>query len=296
MPGRLGGGRGTGVEMAGQISELARRTLPGGFRNIDPSRARIVLLDAAPEVLGSFGDKLSRKAAEHLSAMGVELQLGAKVVGLDPTGVEVEDDAGRRRIPAFCKIWAAGVAGSPLGRQLATQSGAPLDRVGRVQVQPDLTLPGHPEVFVVGDMATLDELPGIAQVAIQGGRHAAAQIVGALGGQASTPFVYHDKGSMAAVSRLYALVQIGRLQLAGRLAWLMWLGVHLVYIVGFKNRFTTVFDWTVNLLSPERSERTTTSQQVVARTALRRLDAVTAAVAGADPGGPLPRERQPSDR
>ncbi len=273
----------TGVEMAGQISELARRTLPGGFRTIDPSRARIVLVDAVPQVLNGFGDRLSRKAAEHLTGMGVELQLGTKVVGLDATGVDVEDATGRRRIPSFCKIWAAGVAGSPLGRQLAAQSGAGLDRAGRVQVEPDLTLPGHPEVYVVGDMVALDDLPGIAQVAIQGGRHAAAQIVRTLDGQLPTPFAYHDKGSMAAVSRLYALVRIGRLQLAGRVAWLAWLGVHLVYIVGFKNRFTTVFDWTVNLLSPERSERTTTSQQVVARTALQRLGVVTAAGDGNDP-------------
>jgi len=275
----------TGVEMAGQIAELSRRTLPGGFRTIDPSQARIVLLDAAPIVLSGFGDKLSRKAAEHLASMGVDLQLGAKVVGLDATGVEVEDGAGHRRIPSFCKIWAAGVAASPLGAQLANQSGAKLDRAGRVQVEPDLTLPGHPEVFVVGDMMALDGLPGIAQVAIQGGRHAAAQIVGRLDGRPGAAFAYKDKGSMAAVSRLYALVRIGRIQLAGRLAWLMWLGVHLVYIVGFKNQFVTVFHWTVNLLSPERSERTTTSQQVVARTALSRLEAVKAALADADGGG-----------
>jgi len=271
------GGGPTGVEMAGQISELASRTLPGGYRSIDPSKARVVLVDAVPAVLAGFGDKLSRQAAEHLRGMGVELQLETKVVGVDATGVEVEDEQGRRRIPSFCKIWAAGVAASTLGQQLAAQSGVGLDRAGRVQVEPDLTLRGHPEVFVVGDMMALDDLPGIAQVAIQGGRHAAAQIVGSLDGQPGRPFAYHDKGSMAAVSRLYALVRVGRLQLAGRLAWLLWLGVHLVYIVGFKNQFVTVFHWTVNLLSPERSERTTTSQQVVARTALQRLEAVAAA-------------------
>jgi NADH dehydrogenase len=268
----------TGVEMAGQISELARRTLPGGFRSIDPSQAHVVLLDAAPTMLGGFGDTLSHKAAEHLKSMGVQIHLDTKVVNLDSTGVEVEDASGRRRIPAFCKIWAAGVAGSPLGKQLADQSGAELDGVGRVKVNPDLTLPGHPEVFVVGDMATLDELPGIAQVAIQGGRHAATQIQRQLEGRPVTDFAYHDKGSMAAVSRLYALVRIGPLRLAGRIGWVMWLVVHLVYIVGFKNRFTTVFDWTVNLLSPERSERTTTSQQVVARTALQKLEAVKGAI------------------
>ncbi len=269
----------TGVEMAGQISELARRTLPGGFRSIDPSRAHVVLLDAAPAVLGGFGERLSRKCAEHLRSMGVDLQLGAKVVGLDATGVDVEDESGHRRIPSFCKIWAAGVSGSPLGQQLAAQSGAGLDRAGRVQVEADLTLPGHPEVFVVGDMIALDDLPGIAQVAIQGGRHAAAQIERSIDGRPRTTFAYHDKGSMAAVSRLYALVKVGRLQLSGRIAWLLWLGVHLVYIVGFKNQLFTVFHWTVNLLSPERSERTTTAQQVVARTALQRLEVVRSVTA-----------------
>ncbi len=261
----------TGVEMAGQISELARRTLPGGYRNIDPSLARVVLVDAAPAVLGGFGDKLSRKAAEHLRSMGVELQLGAKVVNVDATGVEVVEESGdRRRIPSLCKIWAAGVTGSPLGEQLAEQSGASLDRVGRVLVQPDLTLPGHPEVFVVGDMMALEDLPGIAQVAIQGGRHAAGHILRAMEGRPTDrPFSYHDKGSMAAVSRLYALARIGPFNLSGVFAWLMWLAVHLMYIVGFKNRFATVFDWSHNLLSRERSERTTTHQQVLARRALQ---------------------------
>ncbi len=269
----------TGVEMAGQISELARRTLPGGYRNIDPSTARIILVDFAPAVLGGFGEKLSRKAAEHLRSMGVELQLGAKVVGVDATGVEIVDDDGHRRIPSLCKIWAAGVTGSSLGQQLAAQSGASLDQVGRVLVQPDLTLPGHPEVFVVGDMSAIEDLPGIAQVAIQGGRHAAAQILRTIDGRPTgQPFAYHDKGSMAAVSRLYALARIGPLHLSGRLAWLMWLAVHLMYMVGFKNRFTTVFDWTVNLVSPERSERTTTSQQVLARRALQHPEAAADAI------------------
>ena len=278
----------TGVEMAGQISELARRTLPGGYRTIDPSQARIVLVDFAPAVLGAFGEKLSRKAAEHLRSMGVELQLGVKVVGVDATGVEVEDEGGRRRIPSLCKIWAAGVTGSPLGQQLAAQSGAGLDNVGRVLVEPDLTLPGHPEVFVVGDMAAIHDLPGIAQVAIQGGRHAADQILRAIAGQPTgQAFAYHDKGSMAAVSRLYALARIGPLDLAGRFAWLVWLAVHLMYIIGFKNRFTTVFDWTVNLLSPARSERTTTSQQVLARRALQHPEA------SADAIPPLPPPSDP---
>ena len=269
----------TGVEMAGQISELARRTLPGGYRNIDPSRARIVLVDIAPAVLGGFGDKLAGKAAEQLRRMGVELQLGAKVVDVDATGVEIVDGDGHRRIPSLCKIWAAGVTGSPLGTQLAEQSGAGLDQVGRVLVEPDLTLPGHPEVFVVGDMMAIEDLPGIAQVAIQSGRHAADQILRSIDGRPrGQAFAYHDKGSMAAVSRLYALAKIGPFHLSGLVAWLLWLAVHLMYIVGFKNRFTTMFDWTVNLLSPQRSERTTTHQQVLARRALQHPEAAGDAI------------------
>nr|MDT0664490.1 NAD(P)/FAD-dependent oxidoreductase [Micromonospora sp. DSM 115978] len=161
----------TGVEMAGQIAELSRRTLRRDFRSIDPTKARIILLDAAPTVLGAFGERLGAKAAAKLAKIGVEVQLGAKVVNVDATGIDVEDaDGTRRRIESVCKVWAAGVSASPLGAQLAEQSGAELDRAGRVHVNPDLTLPGHPEVYVVGDMMALDRLPGVAQVAIQGSR------------------------------------------------------------------------------------------------------------------------------
>ncbi len=168
-----------------------------------------------------------------------------------------------------------------------------IDRSGRVHVEPDLSLPGHPEVFVVGDMIALDDLPGIAQVAIQGGRHAADQILRTLDGRPTgQPFTYRDKGSMAAVSRLYALARIGPLDFSGTFAWLMWLAVHLMYIVGFKNRFTTVLDWTLNLLSRERSERTTTHQQVLARRALQHPavagDVMQAAAEAARAPEPLP--------
>ena len=263
----------TGVEMAGQIAELARRALPGDFRNIDPRTARVVLLDAASTVLGGFGDKLSERAARQLKEIKVEVQLGAKVVDVDAHGIEVEESGGRRRrIEAATKIWAAGVAGSPLGRQLAEQSGAGLDRSGRVQVQPDCTLPGHPEVFVLGDMIALDKLPGVAQVAIQTARHAAHQIELRLSGQPSgQAFSYKDKGSMATVSRYHAVASVGSLRLAGFTAWLMWLAVHLVYIIGFKNQLTTMLHWGVSFVGRSRSERAVTTQQVVGREALRRL-------------------------
>ena len=261
----------TGVEMAGQISELARRTLPGDFRSIDPATARVVLLDAAPAVLGNFGEKLSDKASKQLRRIKVDVQLSAKVVDVDSTGIEVQDDDGTvRRIPSMCKIWAAGVAGSPLGQQLADQSGATTDRAGRIHLQPDLTLPGHPEVFVVGDMTAGH--PGVAQVAIQGGRYAAKAVRRQLAGRdPQQPFAYKDKGSMATVSRFHAVASIKSLRFAGFLAWLMWLALHLFYIVGFKSRVTTLLHWSVSFVGRGRSERTATLQQVLARQALEQV-------------------------
>ncbi|MDQ1482244.1 MAG: hypothetical protein QOF35_320, partial [Actinomycetota bacterium] len=262
----------TGVEMAGQIAELAHRTLRHEFRRIDPHRARVILLDAAPSVLGSFGADLGAKAVARLARIGVEVQLGAKVVDVDETGIEVEDAHGHRRIESVCKVWAAGVQASPLATQLAQQSGAALDRAGRIQVEPDLTLPGHPEVFVVGDMTALDDLPGVAQVAIQGGRHAAREIRSRVAGTSKgQPFRYHDKGSMATISRFSAVASIGRLRLSGFTAWLMWLAVHLVYLIGFKNRLTTLLHWAVSFVGRGRSERTVTQQQIFARQALDQL-------------------------
>src|SRR5215211_7702322 len=235
----------TGVEMAGQIAELAHRTLKKDFRNIDPTTARVVLLDAAPYVLPSFGEKLGGRARRQLNQTGVEVQLGAMVTDVDADGIEIKDADGQvRRINAATKIWAAGVQASPLGQILGEQSGAEVDRAGRVSVQPDLTLPGHPEVHVIGDMMSLDKLPGVAQVAIQGGRYAADAIKARIAGRTpAAEFHYHDKGSMATVSRFSAVADIGKLKFSGFIAWVLWLVVHLMYIVGFKSRFTTVFHW-----------------------------------------------------
>ncbi len=263
----------TGVEMAGQIAELAHRTLRKDFRHVDPTKARIVLLDAAPAVLGPFGEKLSQDATRHLRKIGVEVMLGQKVVGVDATGVEIEDGAGaRHRIDSICKVWAAGVSASPLGRQLAEQSGAELDRAGRVKVLPDLTLPGHPEVYVIGDMMALNNYPGVAQVAMQGAKHAAGQIRKRLAGQETgQPFEYFDKGSMATVSRFHAVASVGKLKVTGFLAWLLWLVIHLVYLIGFKNRVTTLLHWAVSFVGRGRSQRAATEQQVFARRAIERL-------------------------
>ena len=263
----------TGVEMAGQISELSRRTLRHDFRRIDPRQARVILLDAAPSVLGSFGDRLGAKAQARLDEIGVQVQLGAKVVGMDGKGIEVEDEQGRRRrIESVCKVWAAGVSASSLGALLAEQCEAGLDRAGRVKVQPDLTLAGHPEVFVVGDMIALAGMPGVAQVAVQGGRHAARQIMARLAGKPyGEPFRYHDKGSMATISRFSAVVSFGPIRVSGLIAWLMWLGVHLFYLIGFKHRVTTLLHWAVSFIGRGRSERTITQQQIFAREAIEQL-------------------------
>ncbi|MEV6637538.1 NAD(P)/FAD-dependent oxidoreductase [Actinoplanes sp. NPDC051470] len=260
----------TGVEMAGQIAELAHRTLPGQYKHIDPRKARVILIDAVDRVLPSFGDQLSTRALQQLHLMGVEAELKTKVVGVDATGIEVETERGHERIESMTKMWAAGVAAPPLARQLAEATGAPADRAGRIQVNPDLTVPGHPEIFAVGDMASLDQLPGVAQVAIQGGRYAAGLIKRRLAGQpAAGPFRYFDKGSMATISRFHAVASVGRLRFSGFLGWLMWLAVHLLYLVGFKNRVTAVLHWAVSFLGRGRSERVSTFQQAFARAAVR---------------------------
>src|SRR5215213_1675428 len=265
----------TGVEMAGQIRELANRTLRRDFRRIDTTKAKVILLDAAPAVLGNFGDKLSNAARKQLDSIGVDVELNAKVIGVDNTGVDIIDAAGNeRRIRSRCKVWAAGVSASPLGKQLAEQSGAEIDRAGRVKVNEDLTLPGHPEIFVIGDMMNLNNLPGVAQVAMQGGKYAAGQIARRLRGEsAGPPFKYFDKGSMATISRFHAVASVGKkIRLAGFFAWLMWLGVHVMYLIGFKNRLTTMLHWAVSFIFRGRSQRTTTRQQIVARTRMARLE------------------------
>jgi NADH dehydrogenase len=260
----------TGVEMAGQIAELAHRTLPGQFRRIDTRQARIILVDAVGAVLPTFGDHLSGRALSRLQKIGVEVGLNTKVVGVDATGIEVETDSGHRRIPSMTKIWAAGVAAPALAAGLAKATGARTDRAGRIVVQPDCTVPGHPEIFAVGDMMSLNRMPGVAQVAIQSGRHAADQIRRRLRGQETgQPFHYRDKGSLATVSRFSAVASVGRLHFSGFFGWLLWLAVHLLYLVGFKNRVTTVMHWAVSFIGRGRSERVATIQQVFGRRAMR---------------------------
>ncbi|HEY9564945.1 MAG TPA: NAD(P)/FAD-dependent oxidoreductase, partial [Nocardioides sp.] len=264
----------TGVEMAGQIAELARKTLRKDFRSIDTRKARIILVDAAPQVLPPFGAKLGAKAKAELEKIGVEVQLGAMVTSMDERGLELKDkDGSVRRIDSVAKVWAAGVQANPLSKTLSEQSGAPLDRAGRISVNPDLTLPGHPEVFVLGDMISLDNLPGVAQVAIQGAKYAAKEIDNRLKNKApQQPFKYFDKGSMAIIAKFRAVASVGKLKLNGSIAWLMWLAVHLVYLTGFKNRVGALLSWAITFIGNDRSERTVTEQQIFARLALEKLE------------------------
>ena len=256
------GGGPTGVEIAGQIAELARRALHGNFRRIDPAAVRVILFDGGKEILATFGDKLSEVGTRELERTGVEIHVRSIVTDVDADGVEVKGpDGSVERYPAKTKIWAAGVAASPLAKQLADASGAECDRAGRVKVLPDCSLPGHPEVFVVGDMMNLDDLPGVAEVAMQTGIHAARTIKKRLNdGKGSAPFKYRDLGSMAAVSRRRAIVSFHGLRISGFPGWLMWLGVHVTFMTGFKNRFTTLFSWALSFLGRGRNERAITTR------------------------------------
>ncbi len=281
----------TGVEMAGQIRELASRTLTHEFRSIDPRQARVILIDGASHVLPAFGDQLGAKTERELERLGVEVILGAIVTDVDATGLVIRhQDGSTQRIESICKVWAAGVQASPLGAELARQSGAEVDRSGRVKVEPDLTLPGHPEVFVIGDLMAVDGVPGVAQGAIQSARYAAKLITARIRAsrpgatpadeaalaRAGRPFSYLDKGSMATIARFKAVVSIGKLKLTGFVAWAAWLFLHLLYIAGFKQKVSTLLRWAISFLSNARSERVTTHQQMVGRLAMEQLGSRTA--------------------
>ena len=258
----------TGVEVAGQIVELSRRALKRNFRTFDPAQARVILLDAADTVLPTFPESLRRRAHRDLRRLGVETRLGTKVTGVDENGLEVVcPDGSSGRIEARTKVWAAGVKASALGARLAEKSGAAVDRSGRVAVLRDCTLPGHPEVFVIGDLMSLNGLPGVAEVAMQSGRHASRTIVRRLRGEDTMrEFRYRDLGTMATVSRFRAVAWLGPLRVGGAVAWLLWLVVHLAFLTGFKNRVATLAGWAIAFLGRGRPERTITEQQVFART------------------------------
>jgi NADH:quinone reductase (non-electrogenic) len=268
----------TGVELAGQIAELADRTLAGAFRTIKPSECRVILIEGAGAVLPPMGPKLGAKAQKRLEKMGVEIQLNALVTNVDYSGVAVKDkDGTERRIECACKVWSAGVQANPLGKMLAEQSeGTETDRAGRVIVEPDLSVKGHPNVFVVGDLMSVPNVPGMAQGAIQGAKYVTKLIKRELAGRDDpanrAPFKYFDKGSMATISRFSAVAQVGKLEFGGFIAWLAWLGLHLIYLVGFKNRFTTLITWFITFLGRSRGQMAITSQMIYARLAMDMLE------------------------
>lgn len=271
----------TGVEVAGQIVELAERTLAGAFRTIEPRDCRVILLDAAPAVLPPMGKKLGLKAQHRLEKMDVEIQLNAMVTNVDYHGITIKDkDGAERRIECACKVWAAGVQASPLGKIIAEQSdGTEVDRAGRVLVEPDLTVKGHPNVFIIGDLMAVPGVPGMAQGALQGAHYATKCIKRSVKGQDDpanrAPFKYFNKGSMSTISRFSAVAQIGKLEFGGFIAWLAWLVLHLYYLIGFKNRFTTVIAWLITFLGRGRGQMAITSQMIYARLAMSQLQAQT---------------------
>lgn len=254
----IGGGP-TGVEMAGTLAEIARHTLPGEFRHIDPASAEILLLEGGPRVLAAYPDALSESAKRQLESLGVRVRLGAKVVGIGAEGVEVEREGTRERLPTRNVVWGAGVKASPLGALLATAAGIEPDRAGRVPVQADLTLPGHPAVQVIGDLAALSidgqPVPGIAPAAKQMGQHAARNLLARLDGKAPAAFRYRDYGSMATIGRHRAIGVIGGLRFTGLVAWWLWLFAHIVFLIGFRNRLVVLMDWASQYWTMQRHAR-----------------------------------------
>ncbi|MGE0332072.1 MAG: NAD(P)/FAD-dependent oxidoreductase [Ramlibacter sp.] len=250
------GGGPTGVEMAGTLAEIARHTLPGEFRHIDPASAKIILLEGGPRVLQAMPEPLSERAREQLARLGVDVRLNARVTAIDAAGLTVQAEADAYAIPSRCIVWAAGVAASPLGAQLAQATGAQTDRAGRVLVQPDLTLPGHPEISVIGDLASAHShapgrtpvpVPGVSPGAKQMGRTAAANILRRLMGQPGQPFRYADYGNLATIGRNSAVVDLtsplGPVRFSGYFAWLFWLFAHVYFLIGFRNRLVVLLDW-----------------------------------------------------
>ena len=262
------GGGPTGVEMAGQIAEIARDTLRHDFRSFDPAETRVLLLEAADHLLTGFHPKLQAKAAEHLTELGVTVLTGRTVIDLDAESVTVRlADGGEERIETRATVWAAGVSAAPLAGTLAEAAGAERDRGGRVRVTPDLSLPGHPEIFAIGDMATLDDpetgrpLPGLAPVAMQQGSYVAEVLrARAEGREPPAAFRYRDKGNLATVGRARAVAQIGRLRVSGMAAWLLWLVVHLAYLIGFQNRLLVMVRWLFSYLTRGRGARLITGE------------------------------------
>jgi NADH dehydrogenase len=245
------GGGPTGVELAGTLAEVSRQTLARDFRRINTASARVILVEAAPRVLGAYTEDLSEAARTQLERLGVAVWTGVQVTGIDADGVTI----GLERVHAHTVIWAAGVAASPLAKSL----GVPLDRAGRVLVEPDLTIPGHDDLYAIGDLAHIEEngalVPGVAPAAMQQGRHAARSILRTLEGQPRQPFHYVDKGMLATIGRGAAVAKIGRFKTSGFFAWLLWLFVHILFLIGFRNRLIVMVQWAWSYITFDRGAR-----------------------------------------
>jgi NADH dehydrogenase len=253
----------TGVEMAGQVAELAHEALPREYKSVTTTEAKILLVEAGPEVLAAFAPRLQRYTRRRLQRMGVDVLLKTAARAMDQSSVTVEGPDGDRRIPARTKIWAAGVQASPLATMLAEATGAGTDRAGRVAVQPDCSLPGHPEVFAIGDMVRLNDLPGVAQPAMQEGTYVGRLIRARLAGQTGmTPFAYRDKGSMATIGHLSAVADSFGMKFTGVVGYTMWGFVHVFYLIGWGNRLAAVFNWARALtFTKNRAHRTITVER-----------------------------------
>ena len=261
----------TGVELAGTMAEIARHTLRDEFRRIDPARARVLLLEGGPRVLAAIPESLSESARSQLQRLGVEVRTGARVAHIDADGLQVEADGTSYRLDSACTVWAAGVAASPLGRVLAQATGCAVDRAGRVVVLPDLSLPGHPAISVIGDLAAAQShvkgrepgpVPGVSPAAKQMGRTAAHNLLARLAGRPTQPFRYRDYGNLATLGRHSAVVDlatpVGPLRFSGWAAWVFWLFAHVYFLIGFRNRLVVLMDWAWAYWTHERHARVVT--------------------------------------
>ena len=306
----------TGVELAGQIREVATKTLRAEFRNIEPEDARVLLFDGGSAPLASFGPKLSQKASDSLDALGVEQHMGSIVTHVDQGWVLVRGhDGAETRYDAGTVLWTAGVEAPPIAEALATATGAERDRAGRILVEKNLTIPGHPEISVIGDMMSLDNLPGVAEVAMQSGLYAGHRIRHRVTGHVEEkPFRYHDLGSAAYISRGRAVVSAGPLQVGGFLGWWIWLFIHIAFLTGYRNRLGALLSWWLAFTRDVRRERTFTTQQIetlrdvytlppgpgpetgaLAPAAERPAAAVPEKETGTTPAAPQPQANAPTD-
>jgi NADH dehydrogenase len=280
------GGGPTGVELAGTLAEIARKSLAEDFRHIDPQKTRVVLLEAGPALLSAHPEDLRQSAKRQLERLGVEVRLNSAVTDVRSAEIHVGNDV----LHASVVLWAAGVAASPLGRAL----GGPLDRAGRVLVEAELSLPGHPEVFVIGDLASLKQadgtqLPGVAPVAMQQGRWVAREIAADLAGNPRLPFRYVDKGSLATIGRAAAVAQFGKFHISGFLAWLSWLFIHIFFLVGFRNRIIVMIQWAWSYFTYDRSARLITGEAKTDAVSSMEIAQISSEADDQDGEDPLPR-------